>query len=75
MWIYEIYINKVSIHNKFMNQKFQNLEPSEYIIRRRPEASSGKGTVRGGRWRGGQLAPGAPASTIGGRKKPGPGHP
>jgi len=31
MWIYEIYINKVSIHNKFMNQKFQNLEPSEYI--------------------------------------------
>ena len=31
MWVYEIYINKVSTHNKFMSQKFQNLEPSEYI--------------------------------------------
>ena len=31
MWIYEIYINKVSTHNKFMSQKFQNLEPGEYI--------------------------------------------
>ena len=31
MWIYEIYINKVSTHNKFMSQKSQNLEPSEYI--------------------------------------------
>jgi len=31
MWVYEIYINKVSTHNKFMSQKFQHLEPSEYI--------------------------------------------
>jgi hypothetical protein len=31
IWVYEIYINKVSNHNKFMNQKSQNLEPSEYI--------------------------------------------
>ena len=31
MWIYEIYINKVSSNNKFMNQKFQNLESGEYI--------------------------------------------
>ena len=31
MWIYEIYINKVSTHNKFMSQKSQNLEPGEYI--------------------------------------------
>ena len=31
MWIYEIYINNVSNNNKFMNQKSQNLEPSEYI--------------------------------------------
>jgi hypothetical protein len=31
MWVYEIYINKVSTHNKFMNQKSQNLEPDEYI--------------------------------------------
>jgi len=31
MWIYEIYINKVSSHNKFMNRKHQNLEPGEYI--------------------------------------------
>ena len=31
MWIYEIYINKVSIHNKFMSHKSQNLEPGEYL--------------------------------------------
>ena len=31
MWIYEIYINKISTHNKFLNQKSQNLEPDEYI--------------------------------------------
>ena len=31
MWIYEIYINKVSTQNKFMSQKSQNLEPGEYI--------------------------------------------
>jgi hypothetical protein len=31
MWVYEIYINKVSTHNKFMNQKSQNIEPDEYI--------------------------------------------
>ena len=31
MWIYEIYINKVSTHNKFMNQKSPNLDPIEYI--------------------------------------------
>jgi hypothetical protein len=31
MWIYEIYINKVSHPNKFINQKSQNLEPGEYI--------------------------------------------
>jgi hypothetical protein len=31
MWVYEIYINKVSNHNKFINQKSQNLEPGEYI--------------------------------------------
>lgn len=31
IWIYEIYINKVSTHNKFMRQKSQNLEPDEYI--------------------------------------------
>jgi len=31
MWIYEIYINKVSTHNKFMSQKSENLEAGEYI--------------------------------------------
>ena len=31
MWIYEIYVNKVSTHNKFMNRNSQNLEPGEYI--------------------------------------------
>jgi hypothetical protein len=31
MWIYEIYINKVCTHNKFMSQKFEDLEPGEYI--------------------------------------------
>ena len=31
MWIYEIYINKVSTHNKFMSKKSQNLESGEYI--------------------------------------------
>ena len=31
MWVYEIYINKVSTHNKFMSEKSQNLEPGEYI--------------------------------------------
>ena len=31
MWIYEIYINKVSNQNRFMSQKYQNLEPDEYI--------------------------------------------
>nr|UBQ35481.1 hypothetical protein Ycf88 [Conticribra weissflogii] len=31
MWVYEIYINKVSNHNKFMYEKYQNLEPGEYI--------------------------------------------
>ena len=31
MWIYEIYINKVSTHNKFMSRKCQNIEPGEYI--------------------------------------------
>ena len=31
MWIYEIYISKVSTHNKFMSQKSENLEPGEYI--------------------------------------------
>lgn len=31
IWIYEIYINKVSNNNKFMSQKSQNLEPDEYI--------------------------------------------
>jgi len=31
MWIYEIYINKISTHNKFLNQKSQNLESDEYI--------------------------------------------
>jgi hypothetical protein len=31
MWIYEIYINKVSTYNKFMSQKSQNLEPGEYL--------------------------------------------
>ena len=31
MWVYEIYISKVSTQNKFMSQKTENLEPSEYI--------------------------------------------
>jgi len=31
MWVYEIYVNKVSTHNKFMNRNSQNLEPGEYI--------------------------------------------
>ena len=31
MWVYEIYINKVSTHNKFINRNSQNLEPGEYI--------------------------------------------
>ena len=31
MWIYEIYINKVSTQNKFMSSKSQNIEPGEYI--------------------------------------------
>lgn len=31
MWIYEIYINKVSAKNKFMSQTSQNLESIEYI--------------------------------------------
>src|SRR5210317_2094142 len=31
IWIYEIYINKVSTHNKFMDRNSQNLEPGEYI--------------------------------------------
>merc|ERR1712231_44327 len=31
MWIYEIYINKVSAKNKFMSQTSQNLETDEYI--------------------------------------------
>ena len=31
MWIYEIYINKVSANNKFMSQTSQNLESIEYI--------------------------------------------
>jgi hypothetical protein len=31
MWVYEIYINKVSTHNKFMDRNSQDLEPGEYI--------------------------------------------
>jgi len=31
MWVYEIYISKVSTHNKFMSQTSENLEPGEYI--------------------------------------------
>ena len=31
MWVYEIYINKVSSTNKFINEKSQNLEADEYI--------------------------------------------
>uniref|UniRef100_A0AB74TK92 Uncharacterized protein n=1 Tax=Discostella guiyangensis TaxID=3145224 RepID=A0AB74TK92_9STRA len=31
MWVYEIYINKVTTHNKFISQKSENLEPGEYI--------------------------------------------
>jgi hypothetical protein len=31
MWIYEIYINEVSIKNKFMVQTSQNFESQEYI--------------------------------------------
>ena len=26
MWVYDIYINKVSSHNKFMNEKSHNIE-------------------------------------------------
>ena len=31
IWIYEIYINRISTHNKFLDRKSQNLEPDEYI--------------------------------------------
>ena len=31
MWIYEIYINKIPMRNKFINQKSQNLNPQEYL--------------------------------------------
>lgn len=31
MWIYEIYINKISNNNKFINKKSQNLESGEYL--------------------------------------------
>ena len=31
IWIYEIYINRISTHNKFLDQKSQNLEPGEYL--------------------------------------------
>ena len=31
IWIHEIYINKVSPHNKFISPKCQNLELGEYI--------------------------------------------
>jgi hypothetical protein len=31
MWIYEIYINKIPMRNKFINQKSQNLNPKEYL--------------------------------------------
>jgi len=31
MWVYEIYISKVSTHNKFMSQKSESLGPGEYL--------------------------------------------
>ena len=31
IWVYEIYVNKVSTHNKFMDRNSQDLEPGEYI--------------------------------------------
>ena len=31
IWIYEIYINKVSTNNKFINQKSQSFKADEYI--------------------------------------------
>jgi len=31
MWVYEIYISKVSTHNKFMSQKSESIEPGEYL--------------------------------------------
>ena len=31
MWVYEIYINKISNYNKFINKKYQNLESGEYL--------------------------------------------
>ena len=31
MWVYEIYISKVSTHNKFLTKKSETLEPDEYI--------------------------------------------
>jgi hypothetical protein len=31
MWVYEIYISKVSTHNKFMSQKSESLKPGEYL--------------------------------------------
>ncbi len=31
MWVYEIYISKVSTRNKFMSQKSESLEPGEYL--------------------------------------------
>nr|YP_009093233.1 hypothetical protein Ycf88 [Roundia cardiophora]AIR75906.1 hypothetical protein Ycf88 [Roundia cardiophora] len=31
MWVYEIYINKISNYNKFIDQKSQKVQPSEYI--------------------------------------------
>ena len=31
MWVYEIYINKVSNNNKFISQKSKILKPDEYI--------------------------------------------
>jgi len=41
MWVYEIYINKVSTKNKFMSQKSQNLESGEYITIKLAYGSSG----------------------------------
>lgn len=31
IWIVEIYINKIAVYNKFINQEYQNLDPEEYI--------------------------------------------
>ena len=31
IWVYEIYINKVSHYNKFIKEKYHNLEPDEYL--------------------------------------------